>query len=66
MTSKRRSNKINFLSLSFVSKCISKAFLINIFVTFKKNILINRDVVGGKSHLVCFFVGWLSGNATHS
>ena len=27
MTSKRRSNKINFLSLSFVSKCISKAFL---------------------------------------
>ena len=30
MTSKRRSNKINLLSLSFVSKCISKAFLIKI------------------------------------
>ena len=30
MTSKRRSNKINLLSLSFVSKCMSKAFLIDI------------------------------------
>ena len=32
MTSKRRSNKINLLSLSFVTKCMSKAFLINIII----------------------------------
>ena len=30
MTSKRRSNKINLLSLSFVTKCMTKAFLIKI------------------------------------
>ena len=37
MTSKRRSNKINLLSLSFVSKCISKAFLIKIVIFTLQN-----------------------------
>ena len=32
MTSKRRSNKINLLSLSFVSKCIPKAFVKELFL----------------------------------
>ena len=35
MTSKRHSNKINFLSLSFVSKCILKAFLIEFQIEAK-------------------------------
>ena len=35
MTSKRRSNKINLLSLSFVTKCMSKAFLIKMTVNTK-------------------------------
>ena len=39
MTSKRRSNKINLLSLSFVTKCVSKAFLIKILNFVKFNIL---------------------------
>ena len=35
MTSKRRSNKINLLSLSFMTKCMSKAFLLKNTIALK-------------------------------
>ena len=47
MASKRRSNKINLLSLSFVSKCISKAFLIKILQIVVRNIDKNIKVRQG-------------------